>query len=230
MMVLAVGPSCEAAQPPGKAVTRTVMLFPVATKPAQGGDRCAADLFLLIKEQLASQTGVRVVAYDMKNVSVQRLIREQRLDEKTANQFEADATGEAKAYRICAEMGIGAAVLTSLSKYRYDPGVPSVEVSIKLECLDIAAQTPTKTVQAAGIGKVDPEAGGARTEEALCIQALSDLMGKLFGGTEGVGPADLNVTMVEQAQVMPLEPKKKGSLLPAMLGALLLGLLLSGGG
>ncbi|MDI6828921.1 MAG: hypothetical protein QME62_10595 [Armatimonadota bacterium] len=227
LLILAAG-LCIGAEPFNGTATTTVMLFPVAVKSNGGASRCAADMFLLIKERLSSQPGIRVVAYDAKNVSVQRMIREQKLDEKTADQFEADATGEAKAYKVCREMGISAAVLTSLTKYRYDSSTASVEIEAKLEYLDIGAQTPKKIVQATGIAKADSETA-SKTEEALSIQAVSNVVDKLFEKKQGLTSADLGVTMIEQLDVATAEPKKKDNMLPAMLGALLLGLLLSGG-
>lgn len=219
---------CSGAEPESR-LTTTVMLFPVAVKSNGGASRCAADLFILIKERLNEQPGIRVVAYDIKNVSVQRMIREQRLDEKTADIFEADATGEAKAYKVCSEMGIGGAVLVSLTKYRYDTSKASVEIEAKLEYLDIAAQTPKKVVQATAVAKADSETA-SRTEEALCIQAVSDIVDKFFEKERGLTRADFGVTMTEQENSIAAETNRRDNMFPAMLGALLLGLLLGGGG
>jgi len=206
----------------------TLMLFPVCNKAAIQTTHCTEDLYLLIRERIVAQGTVRVIGYDPKNVSVERMIREQRLDEKAATgDFPTDATGQATALKIAKETGVQLAVLSCIDRYQFDAEKRRLEVTGTLLLLDVASEKVKKQVT----GNVTINGGekGGGTEEALAIQAMGDLVAKFFSAGGGIEKSDLMTGAQDEVISSEQKTRKDKNILPAMLAAVLIGILLGGG-
>jgi len=221
---------------------KTVMLFPFAKPAIAAGPQAEAvgqfsrDLFSLLAEGVAANRTYSVVKFDPRMVSVQRAVKEQRFDEKTLlSPIDTDSAGSARAQKLARLTGAQLAILGSIDKYIYkagksDPGQPAtpgqVEIAATLLLVDVNTGKELYRFVATGQSVLDDP-----SELAIGTAATYDLAQKLLSD---INKATLELTAAAQqddapAPVLVVESNKSDrGLLPAMIGAALLGLLLGG--
>lgn len=188
----------------------------------------AADLGELIGEGLLDNKNLAVVKYDHRLACIQRAVREQKIDEKDVQAaIDTDRAGAIKAQKLTNLMGAHYALIGSIDKYTaaVSQGKPTVEITATLQLID---SNSGRVVHAFGASGRAAQTEAAESESALGTIAVYDLAEKFLGDI-----CDVTLTAAtEQSYSAPNYVqqtgggKSKKGLLPAMLGALLIGLLI----
>ena len=243
LVVALLGAGAYAAEPIQKS---TAVLFNFAfvgdTQNGEGGITTAAaskadvvrghadDLFALIADGLTVNKSLAVVKFEPRLACVQRAVREQRFTNKDViSRIDTTPAGIAKAQKMAALVGARIAVLGSVDKYDYSADKGEVEMTASVQMVEVATgrilNMFTATGRAAGAAKKpadEADIGSAATYD-VAEKLIAD-MSKVSAAEQIAAEAVYNA---EPANEQPQSRKNKG-LLPAMIGAVLLGFLLGG--
>jgi len=208
---------------------RTVVLFPIANMVGAHKAEMADDLFILVKEGLGAADKLVVLAYDPKNVCVQRAVAEQKMTPRdTTDPFTTDPDGAARAHKVCNEMAVELGIIGSLDSYKFLASTSEVHVAATLQLVDASTGDVVKTVTVRGVGVGNP-GEPSQTETGIGIAAIYDAAEKLLAEAVGASADELAGTPSQDLQ--PDEPLEKtrprrNKLLPAMIMALIVGCIL----
>lgn len=209
------------------ACKQNVVVFPVKNNLGEGKAQMAADFQLLLKDALALTGQFAVMACDVRsNVSVQRAIAEQKVKANDLSTGMAtDPEGVTRAQKVCQAIATDLGVISSLDGYSFDYASKTAKIDVTVHFIKgIGNEKPyTVVVTGTAIGKADDQ---TQTESGIAISALNDACNKVISSVSSAPPAALSTPMGQEAP-KPAKSRNKG-LLPAMLGALLLGLVIGG--
>ena len=221
---------------------KALMLFPFAVPASVAGPQAEAvaqfsgDLFSLIGEGVAANRAYSVIKFKPRIASIQRAVKEQKCDEKEVlTPIDTNPAGAARAQKLAGLTGAQLAILGSIDKYVYkagksDPGQPAapgqVEMAATLLLIDVNSGNELYRFVATGNSVLDDP-----NELTIGTAATYDLAEKLLtdinkATIEVMASAPQDVT--PQPVVKAASRKSDRGLLPAMIGAALLGLLLGG--
>lgn len=209
---------------------QTVVLFPIANMVGPDKAEMADDLFILVKEGLTATGKFAVLAYDPKNVCVQRAVAEQHITLSDATDpFAADPEGAARAHKLCQEMSADLGIIGSLDNYRFVESAGEAWVTATLQIVHVSTGAIGKTVSVTGYGAGKPGEPN-QTESGIGIAAAYDAAEKLLSEAVSASSEELSGTPAREGQTYrPLEesePRQRNWLLPAMVTALIVGLVL----
>lgn len=221
---------------------KALMIFPFATPTMEAGAQADAvaqfskDLFSLIGEGIGANRAYSVIKFEPRIASIQRAVKEQKCEEKDIlTPIDTNPAGSARAKKLAQFTGTQLAILGSIDKYVYNagksgPGQPAapgqVEMSATLLLIDVNSGKELYRFVAMGQASMDDP-----NELSIGTAATYDLAEKLL---TDINKATLEIVTAPQedvapAPVMAAAPRKSDKgLLPAMIGAALLGLLLGG--
>lgn len=206
----------------------SLALFPLAIASDIDNSRAAYvqqyanDLLLLIGEGLTQTQRYAVVVFDPRAMPANRAVREQQFTEKEIAQPIPAFGGVAKAQKLAALMGVNLAMIGSVDKYDFDKAKGEARLTITAQLIDVRSGK-VGTVVAMGIGKGAEDS--SQLEEAAGIAASYDAAEKLLAGVASANPTEPAGTPVAQ----PSHPKKSKGLIPAMIGAIIIGFLIGSG-
>ena len=221
---------------------KTLMLFPFAVTTPEGSPQSEAaaqfarDLFSLVAEGIAANRAYSVIEFEPRIACVQRAVKEQKFQEKEVlSPIDTDLAGVARAEKLAKLTGTQLAILGSIDKYVYkagksDPGQPAapgqVEMAATLLLIDANSGKELYRFVATGEAAMeDPNEltiGTAATYD-LAEKLLSDINKQTIELTTAASQEDAPAPVVVSA------PRKHDwGLLPAMVGAALLGFLVGG--
>jgi len=220
----------------------------------------ASDMLVLINDGLGSVKGLSVLVYDPHSPSVERAVKEQQFGEKEIlDPPDTTPNGVAKARKLAALMGADMALIGSVDSYVYQEPKESVPIEISVQAQTKPEKPMTQAVEEkvtitctfqlvnvmtgkaelpiviTGRGTRGPEQAGP-AEAAMGIGAAYEIAEKLLIEIAALSPAELGGTAEPVPVPLPepeqraSSPSKNKSLIPAMIGALIVGFLLSGGG
>ena len=185
----------------------------------------ARDLLELINEGLASNKNLSVIKFDPRMASIQRAVREQKSDEKeVSTPTDTTPAGLSKAQKLAAMMGAELAVIGSID--RYVAAKDEASLTATLQLVDVANGKVMMGFTAFGRAALP-----GQTEEALGTAATYNLAEKLLADMS----KEINTSLAPLAKSGPIpvgqpsSSKKNRGLIPAMIGAAILGFLISGG-
>ena len=243
LVVALLGAGAYAAEPIQKS---TAVLFNFAfvgdTQNGEGGITTAAvskadavrqhadDLLALIADGLATNKSLAVVKFEPRLACVQRAVREQRLTDKDAlSRIDTTPAGIAKAQKMAAIAGARIAVLGSVDKYDYSADKGEVEMTASVQMVDVATGRMLNMFTATG--RAAGAANKPAAEADIGSAATYDVAEKLIADMSKISAAEQiaaeDVYNAEPVVQQPKSRKNKG-LLPAMIGAVVLGFLLGG--
>ena len=182
----------------------------------------ASDLLLLVNEGLAGTQRYAVIAFDPRAMSVARAVQEQQFTEKEIAQPIPAFGGVAKAQKLAALMGANFAMIGSIDKYDFDTSKSEAGLTVTAQLIDVRSGK-IGTVVATGMGKGTE--GSSRPEEIAGIAAAYDAAEKLLAGIAATSP----VEPADNPSVQPSHSKKSKGLIPAMIGAIIIGFLIGSG-
>ena len=221
---------------------KTVMLFPFAVTTPEGSPQSEAaaqfarDLFSLVAEGIAANRAYSVIKFEPRIACIQRAVKEQKFQEKEVlSPIDTDLAGVARAEKLAKLTGTQLAILGSIDRYVYkagksDPGQPAapgqVEMAATLLLIDANSGKELYRFVSNGQASMDDP-----NELTIGTAATYDLAEKLL--------SDINKQTIELttaasqdealAPVVVSAPRKRDwGLLPAMVGAALLGFLVGG--
>lgn len=227
---------------------RTATVFPFAYIGMDAGDSESAgaaavyresvrqhanDLYTLLNDGLGGSKYLSVVKFEPRLSAVQRAIKEQKFTEKEMlAPIDTTPAGAVKAQKLGSMIGAEIAIIGSVDKYIYRPDKGEVELTTTVQMVDVASGRVVEMFTATGRG-----ARGADKdveESAIGTAAAYDAAERLLADIAKAGTSQEVVASGEGAGFTPVatapeKPAKKKNLLPAMLGALLVGFLISGG-
>ena len=222
---------------------KTLMLFPFAIATGQGNNPSDAtaqfgrDLFSLVGEGLAANRAYSVIKFEPRIACIQRAVKEQKCEEKeVSSPIDTDPAGAARAQKLARLTGVQLAILGSIDKYAYkagrsDPGQPAtpgqVDMGATLLLIDVNSGKEVYRFVSTGQAAMDDP-----NELVIGTAATYDLAEKLLtdinkATLEVVTAAPEETTQAPVVVVTQTRKSDKG-LLPAMIGAALLGLLIGG--
>lgn len=207
---------------------QNVVVFPV--RNGIGQDKAAlADDFLVLMRDALSQTGrFMVMACDFNNVSVQRAVTEQKVKaDEVKSGFSPDSQGAERAQKVCQAIATDLGIAGSLDTYTFDDAAREARIQVTVHIVSGCLDAKPVTIAATGIGTGKPN-DLSQTESGIAISALDDACDKILvemSKTDMVTQA--TEAMVQEQQAYKPRSHNKG-FLPAMIGALLLGLALGG--
>jgi hypothetical protein len=211
------------------------MIFPFAvgsgveaSDPAYKA-KYTTDLLSLIRDGLISSGRYDVVEMNIHNASVQRALQEQKLTEADlAGAIDTTPAGAAKAQKLAAYMGVPYAMIGSIDRFQMLKQKNQAELTATLQLIDVNTSKVRNTFSSTG--RVPIEAGKDNAEMSAGIAATYDAAEKLLTSVRTLDPAELMETQQSAEEAVPYSGSKKHkSLLPAMIGALIIGFLASGG-
>jgi len=221
---------------------RTLLLFPFATPAIAASAQSEAvaqfsrDLVSLVGEGLAANRAYSVVKFQPRIASIQRAVKEQKLEEKEVlSPIDTDPSGTARAQKLAKLTGAQLAMLGSIDKYVYkagksDPGQPAapgqVDMGATVLLVDVNSGKELYRFVATGQAVMeDPN------ELTIGTAATYDLAEKLLTDINK-STTEMTTAAVQEdvpSPVVVTKSTKSGrGLLPAMIGAALLGLLIGG--
>lgn len=223
---------------PQQAVPRqSLVIFPLATTAIpdaqrQNVEQYASDLLVLISEGLTASKKYTVITFDERAAAIQRALREQKVTEKEITQpIDTTASGTALAVKLADLLGANVALIGSVDAYQYNLDKGEANVTVTLRMIDVRTGKTRDTTVTGTATRIQGQPG--QTELAIGIAASYDAAEKLLAGIASVSSTELT-DAIEAEPVQPVEepapPKKKKDLIPMMLGAMVLGFLISGGG
>ncbi len=228
-VVLAPAASAQAVYPFGK---QNMIMFPVKNGIGEDKAQMADDLLLLLKDGLSKSGRFLVVAYDVNsNVSAQRAVAEQKIKAEEARTFSTDATGALRAQKICQAAGTDLGLVASLDSYTFNEATKEAKigVTVKIVSANPDVEPIAITVVGASAGKLDDS---SQSESGIAIGALDDAAQTILAKAVDAAGSIMAAEPIRQDQrvYVPAAKSKSHSkgIWPAMLGALLLGLALSG--
>lgn len=212
---------------------QTVVLFQFAVgsdidpSKAEYTSQHARDLFLLVNDGLTAMKRFSVVQFEPRIASVDRAVREERFTEKDiTSAVDTSGAGVARAQGLGALVGGDVAVVGSLDRYEYDSTKQEVQVTASLAFVDLKTGKKTDLMATGRAAKGESESN--QSELALGIAATYDVAQKLLADAGAVIPENLPPIEVQSSSSEGSKSKGNKGLIPAMIGAALLGLLLGG--
>jgi len=223
---------------------KSVMLFPFATPGMPAGlqseavAQFARDLFSLISEGASANRAYSVIQFEPRIACIQRAIREEKCDEKEVlTAIDTDPAGSARAQKLAMLTGSQLALLGSVDNYTYkagksDPGQPATpgqtDISATLLLIDVNKGKELYRFVATGQGSMT-EANELTVGTAATYDLAQKLLTDFNKATLEEATAATDTSTEAPQPIVVIETKKshKG-LLPAMVGAALLGLLIGG--
>lgn len=222
---------------------KTLMIFPYAIAGAQGRNpsdavtQFSSDLFSLVGDGLAANRAYSVIKFEPRIASIRRAVKEQKIEEKEVlSPIDTDPAGKARAQKLAKLTGTDLAVLGSIDKYAYkagrsQPGQPAtpgqVDMGATLLLIDVSSGKELYRFIATGQSVLDDPnelAIGTAATYDLAEKLLTDI-NKITLEVVAAGPEETTQAPV----VVVTHTRKSGrGLLPAMIGAALLGLLIGG--
>jgi len=206
----------------------SLALFPlavgsgIATSKVEYVQQYANDLFLLINEGLAETRCYSVVPFDPRVASVDRAMREQQITEKElAQPIDTTIEGAAKAQKLATLISANLAMIGSVDVYDFNESKGEAELTVTVQLIDVRSGK-VSTVAATGKGK---GAQGGQTEEVAGVAATYEVAKKLLVDIAAANPVEATGIAVAQ----PSQAKKSRGLIPAMIGAIIVGFLIGSG-
>lgn len=243
LVAILLGTTAFAAEPL-QANTAVLFNFAFVGDTANGGGNVAAavvskadivrrhadDLLALVADGLATNKSLAVVKFEPRLACVQRAVREQRLTDKDVlSRIDTTPAGITKARKMGAIAGARVAVLGSVDKYDYRPSTGEVEMTASIQMIDVTTGRILNMFTATG------RAAGAATKPAdeadIGSAATYDVAEKLIADMSKASAAEQIVAedvYASEPVVEQSSSRRNKGLLPAMIGAVLLGLLLGG--
>ncbi len=194
----------------------------------------ATDLFTLINDGLGGSKHLSVVKFEPRLAVVQRALKEQKFNEKDIlAPIDTTPVGAAKAQKLASMLGAEIALIGSVDKYVYKAATGEVELTATVQMVDVASGRVVEMFTATGRGARGGADKGDVDQLAIGTAAAYDAAEKLLTDIMKVNP-DQRIASESEGGFVPVattveKPAKKKNLLPAMLGALLVGFLISGG-
>ncbi len=231
LLAIALGATAFAADLQSTAGKQNVVVFPVKNSLGDGKAQMAIDFQILLKDALSLLSDkFAVTACDVRsNLSLQRAITEQRVkpDDFSAG-LATDPQGVARAQKVCQAIATDLGVISSLDSYSFNDATKEAKIEITVHLIKGTGNEKPFTIVVTGtaIGKADDQ---SQTESGIAISALNDGCNKVISVISKASPTALSTSPVGQGQEVykPAKSRNKG-LLPAMLGALLLGFVIGG--
>lgn len=216
----------------GNCASQAVVVFPFAVGsgvPASKTElakQYADDMLTLICEGFRQTQRYSVVLFDPRVASVKRAIVEQLMTEKEAIQpIDTTSEGVARARKLANLIGADVAMIGSIEDYTFNEKTGEAVLTVTAEMIDVRTGSIEPVVVTGRAKKAGDRSD--QTEEAIGISAAYDAADKILTSVASVSSSELTGTQNSGQASVKLERKK--SLIPAMLGAILLGYLLSGG-
>lgn len=237
MMFASVSFSADPA-PKATAVVFAFAYVGMDSESAPGGNtnqdavrQYAADLCTLINDGLAAHKRISVVKLEPRLSAVQRAVKEQKFTEKqVVEPIDTTPAGAAKAQKLASLVGAEIAIIGSVDKHTYNQQTREVELTCTIQMVDVSTGKVAEMFTATG--RSAAAADGAQVDQlAMGIAATYDAAEKLLADMVRVDPT-LRVSAdgtVESTQPIVVEPARRKSQWPAILGAVLLGFVISGG-
>lgn len=193
----------------------------------------ADDLHTLVTDGMAGSKYISSVKFEPRLTAVQRAVKEQKFtDKEVLARLDTTPAGAAKAQKMAAWVGAEIAMIGSIDKYVYNPQKGDVELTATIQMIDVRTGKVVEMFTATGRGARGGD-GSEVDEAAIGTAATYDAAEKLLGNImkvnpeQGISAGDGGFAPV--ASSAPTPQKKSKGLLPAMLGAALIGFLISGG-
>lgn len=207
---------------------RSLVIFPfstssVATANQEFVNQHADDLALLLKEGLSATGRYSVVMFDPRVPGVRRAVEEQRFTERQLTEpIDTTFEGAEKARQLAALMGAEVALIGSIDGYDFRPAKGELEITITAALVDVKTGE-TSTAITTGLGKTET-ADAEHSELSLGIAANYQIAEKLLAELAEASATEL---LDQPPLVTPRRAEKmdKG-LIPAIVGAILLGFLI----
>lgn len=204
-----------------------------ATTNPQAVQQHADDLYTLINDGMAGSKYLSVVKFEPRLVAVQRAVKEQKFTEKEINaRIDTTPSGAVKAQKLGSLIGAEIALIGSVDKYIYRRDKGEVELTATIQMVNVSTGKVIEMFTATGRGaKVGDKAD--IDEIAIGTSANYDAAEKLLTDIMKVNPdqriaADDGSGTAQQTAGASKPAKKSKSLIPSMVGAVLLGLLIGG--
>ena len=211
----------------GHTQKQTVVVFPFAISnsiPASKTElikQYADDLLTLLNEGLRETRQFSVLVFDPRVASIRRAITEQKLTEKEVSQpIDTTAEGAARAQKIAKLIGADVAMIGSVEEYSFNESSGEVTLTVSTQIIQVQ-EGDIEPIVVTGRSKKTQDRPD-QSEEALGVSATYDVAEKILANLA-------SVTSAENSTLTPVKSPKSKSLVPALLGAMLLGYLLSGG-
>ena len=212
----------------------SLVVFPIAVSSdiaagkAEFTAQYAEDLFVLVKEGLTAGKRFSVVAFEPRIASVQRAIREQRFTEKEVLTPIETFSGIDKARKLAALTGAQYAVIGSIDRYVFAEGKGEAELMVTFQLIDVrTGDSETIAATGRGAGAVDR---GSEAEMGAGTAATYDAAEKVVAAMASAAPQLLTAEQqsLTTSEEQPSGARKSKSLIPAIIGAVLLGFLIGG--
>jgi hypothetical protein len=138
--------------------------------------------------------------------------------------------GAAKAQKLAGLMGSSLAMIGSVDAYTYDEAKGEAEITVTLQIVNIGTGKLESTVTATGRGARAQDQTD-QTEAGIGLAAAYDAAEKLLVDVASASPTELSDDTASDVQVVeqPARSKKSKWFLPALVGAMVVGFLISGG-
>ena len=210
--------------------TKSIMMFPVKNSIGADKAQMADDLVIMLKDGLSITGKFMVMTYDLNsNVCIQRAVAEQKIKaEEVKTAYSTDPQGISRAQKVCKSIASDFGIIGSLDTYSFDEAKKEAKISVTVQVIRVGADAEPVTIAVTGVaaGKLDDQ---SQTESGIGVAALGDAADKVLSKLIDVTQINLAIPGGQQVYV-PAEKHKSHNkgFLPAMLGALLLGLALGG--
>ncbi len=236
LLMLLISATFSAAEPAPKA---TAVVFAFAYVGMDAGEatgtnttsQYAADLCTLINDGLAANKHISVVRLEPKLSAVQRAVREQRFTEKQiVEPIDTTPAGAAKAQKLASLIGAEIAIIGSVDRHTYNQQTRQVELTCTVQMVNVSTGKVEEMFTATGRSAAAAE-GAAIDQAAMGSAATYDAAEKLLADMAKVDPT-MQVGAdgtVESAAPVVVQRAKQKSRWPVILGAVLLGFVISGG-
>ena len=190
----------------------------------------ARDLFLSVKDGLVASDRFSVVAFDPRVAPVQRAVREQKVTEEELSKAIETFSGVRKAQQLGEIVGAELAVIGSIDSYTFQEDTGEARLTATVQVIDLRTGRVENTIAATGRAARVGD-GSGRGELALGIAATQNAAEKFLADIGGATAAnnlggDSGAAKDSQS---PRPSRSKKGLIPAMLGAIIVGFLISGG-
>jgi len=216
----------------GNCASQAVVVFPFAVgsgvpvSKTELAKQYADDMLTLITEGLRQTQRYSVMLFDPRVASVRRAIAEQLMTEKEATQpIDTTADGAAKARKLTSLVGADVAMIGSIEEYTFNEKTGEAVLTVTAQMIDVQTGSIEPVVVTGRAKRAGDRSD--QTEEAIGISAAYDAAEKILTSVASVSATELTGTPNHGHE--SVKPEKKKGLIPAMLGAILLGYLLSGG-
>lgn len=192
----------------------------------------ANDLYTLINDGLAGSKYLAAVKFEPRLTAVQRAIKEQKFTEKDLlARIDTTPSGAAKAQKLASLIGANVALIGSIDKYVYAPDKGEVEMTATVQMVDVATGKVVQMFTATGRGARGGN-GADADELAVGTAATYDAAEKILTQIMKVNPNEQAIaddsTGTPVAGTAKAAPKKNKGLIPAMIGAVVIGFLIAG--